>query len=152
MDPRPPVSPTSPISATRKLLFYAGYLAYGAAVALAVWVACALFEPASYTPSGLRHVLIGGAIAVALWFVGLFLRRLGVLGLAGSGLLLNPMRARRELEPWSRAAGGLLSSALNEVHVPREVMREVVKVRCPSCAALNDETSRRCRACGGLMA
>ena len=148
MDPRPASLARPTISVPRKLLFYAGYFSCAAGVLLAVWSVSAILEPASYTPSGLGGIAMNCATAIGLWLLGLFVRRLGVRGLAGSGLVLDPARARTELEPWSRAAGGLVASALGEIQGPRDI----IKVRCPACAVLNEESSRRCRACGGLMA
>lgn len=39
---------------------------------------------------------------------------IGRRGLAGSGLKLDPEEARRDLEPWSRMAGGVVQDALDE--------------------------------------
>ena len=42
---------------------------------------------------------------------------LGRRGLAGSGAILDPGRARTDLEPWSRMAGGMAKDALDEAGV-----------------------------------
>src|SRR5262245_37279970 len=47
---------------------------------------------------------IGGMVLI---FVGLFLMNVGRRGLAGAGVLLDPQKAREDLEPWNRAAGGM---------------------------------------------
>jgi len=91
---------------------------------------------------------------MALIVVGQVLRRLGSLGLAGSGVVLDPERARREVEPWSRMAGRIVGDALSEV--PRvknpqekgDSGKEVVKVRCQGCHALNDDLAKYCNQCG----
>lgn len=35
-------------------------------------------------------------------------------GLAGSGVVLDPEQSRRDVEPWSRAAGGMIADAIDE--------------------------------------
>ena len=35
-------------------------------------------------------------------------------GLAGSGVVLDPEKAREDVEPWSRMAGGVVKDALDE--------------------------------------
>ena len=58
---------------------------------------------------GLR--LFGG---IAMIMAGSVLMGIGKAGLAGSGVVLDPQRAREDLEPWSRMAGGLVKDALDE--------------------------------------
>ena len=48
---------------------------------------------------------IGG---MALIIVGSIVKGVGARGAAGSGLLLDPERARKDLEPYARMTGGLL--------------------------------------------
>jgi hypothetical protein len=56
----------------------------------------------------------GGMICIG---IGQFIMRLGRSGLAGSGLKLDPNKARRDLEPWSRMSGGMLKDTLDEAGV-----------------------------------
>ena len=87
---------------------------------------------------------------MGLVLVGGICRSVGAAGLAGSGILIDPERQREELKPWSKMAGGMLSDALEEVETSPEdaVPVEVVKVRCRSCRALNDENAKFCDQCG----
>jgi len=62
--------------------------------------------------SGIRAILGMGMI-----IVGGFLRRVGVRGVAGSGVILDPEQARRDVEPWSRMAGGMARDALDEADI-----------------------------------
>ena len=39
----------------------------------------------------------------------------GRRGLAGSGMILDPQQARKDVEPWTRMAGGMANDALSEV-------------------------------------
>ncbi|MFN9787814.1 MAG: zinc ribbon domain-containing protein [Planctomycetia bacterium] len=88
-------------------------------------------------------------VGMALMIAGGLLTAIGRHGLAGSGLLLDPQRARQDLEPHSRMAGGMVKDALDEAGVDlggRGV--EVVKIKCPGCGHLNDEDSKFCQECG----
>lgn len=42
---------------------------------------------------------------------------IGRAGLAGSGVVLDPQRAREDLEPWSRMAGGMVKDTLDEAGI-----------------------------------
>ena len=101
---------------------------------------------------------IGIPICIGLGVVGGIMRSVGARGVAGSGLVLDPERARDDLEPWARTGGGLLGDVLDEAGIDRDGAREsppppphVVKVRCPSCGALNDEDARFCDQCGSAL-
>lgn len=92
--------------------------------------------------TGMLLVIAGGAM-----------RAVGAKGLAGSGLVLSPKKAREDLEPWARMTGSLVDDALSEVDAlkrPKEApARQVaVKVRCRECGTLNDETAKFCGECG----
>jgi hypothetical protein len=49
----------------------------------------------------------------ALIIVGAFIRRTGSHGLAGSGLVLDPQRAREDVKPWSQMQGGVLRDTID---------------------------------------
>ena len=38
-------------------------------------------------------------------------------GLAGSGVVLDPEKARTDVEPWTRMAGGMVGDALDEAGI-----------------------------------
>lgn len=92
---------------------------------------------------GMILMMLGGAI-----------RGIGAQGLAGSGTVLDPQRAREDLEPFSRQAGGMLGDALDEAGIDLSKKRDepqivqVVKLKCQGCAALNDEHAKFCSQCG----
>ena len=46
--------------------------------------------------------------------VGGIVSGIGRAGAAGSGLILDPEKAREDIEPWSRMTGGVVKDALNE--------------------------------------
>jgi len=45
------------------------------------------------------------------------LMTLGLLGLAGSGVKLDPAEARRDVEPWARMGGGVIKDVLEEAKI-----------------------------------
>lgn len=100
---------------------------------------------------------VGGMV---LMMIGGGLMAVGRMGLAGSGVVLDPEKARKDLEPWNRAAGGMANDALEEVDLAKKLAKKldepapaepVVKVRCRGCSALNDEHAKFCNQCGAAM-
>jgi hypothetical protein len=97
---------------------------------------------------------------IVLLMAGGVIGRTAARGAAGSGLILDPDRAREDLKPWNKAAGGMLNDALSEVEVVRKVGERLagdpaatpqVKVRCRQCQALNDEAAKFCNQCGAAI-
>jgi hypothetical protein len=62
--------------------------------------------------AGLRAVA-----GMAMFMAGGVLMGIGRAGLAGSGVVLDPQRAREDLEPWSRMAGGMVKDTLDEAGI-----------------------------------
>jgi hypothetical protein len=96
-------------------------------------------------------VLIGAGQAIA---------RVGRSGMAGSGVLLDPQRSRRDLEPWNRAQGGMVADALDEIPAVKNLTQSggapasaapAVKVRCRQCGTLNEEDAKFCKSCGQAL-
>lgn len=54
---------------------------------------------------------LGGMILI---IIGGVVRSIGVAGVAGSGVVLDPEKAREDLEPWARMAGGMVKDAVDE--------------------------------------
>ena len=136
------------VSPGRKLAFYLGYLCMAGSALITISLVSGPFESSW---SGLRSIAWRAASALGCLVLGLFLRMIGIRGLAGSLVVLDPPRARKDLEPWSRAAGGLLDAAVSEAPALKGLtgaVRTEVKVRCRSCGALSDEDSRYCGRCG----
>ncbi len=59
------------------------------------------------------RALIGMMMVIA----GVIMTSIGRLGLAGSGVMLDPEKARRDVEPWSRMTGGVVKDALDEAGI-----------------------------------
>jgi hypothetical protein len=86
---------------------------------------------------------------VALIFIGGIVCRIGARGLAGSGLVLDPGKARDELEPYSRMAGGMVKDAIDEANIGvAGEPNKVIMIKCQSCGGLNPEAAKFCQECG----
>jgi len=96
-------------------------------------------------PESFKVALVG----FVLMAIGNILRSISARGLAGSGLLLAPKQARKDLEPYSRMAGGMIQDALEESGgLTSGKAPEKVMIRCQVCKKLNEEDSRFCQECG----
>jgi hypothetical protein len=69
--------------------------------------------------------------------------------------VLDPEKAREDVEPWSRMAGGMIDDAVSEIEVAKKLGERAdspkVKVRCRKCQALNDEEARFCNQCAAPL-
>ena len=102
------------ISTRRKVLYYGGGLLMVAGIGTFIfhlaWGALGGFENAEFKERLPAVMLTSMAIAM----VGGFLNVIGGKGLAGAGLILDPDRARKDLKPYSKMAGGMLEDALEK--------------------------------------
>lgn len=89
-------------------------------------------------------------IGIVLVAVGGIIRGIGARGAAGSGLVLDPEKAREDLEPFTRMGGGMLKDALDEadIHLGKGSPEKVIMIRCRNCQKLNEEDSKFCQECG----
>ncbi len=106
-------------------------------------------DPFAYEGNFMQNGFYGFILISA----GTFVMNLGARGAAGSGLVLDPEKAREDLTPYTKAAGGMLKDALEEIDLPstKSGEKEVVRVRCIHCRALNEEDARFCKNCGKEM-
>ena len=109
--------PNRNISEARKGIYYLGVslIAIGIVSFLSVFVSTFTsmggFNDFGATMQSVGIRSVGG---ILLAIIGSVLMRVGARGVAGSGMILDPKRAREDLEPWSRMAGGVLQDALDE--------------------------------------
>lgn len=142
----------SQISDERKGAYYLGgvLMAIGGLLFFSVFVTGAMhFGNFSNFESDARSEMFRALGGMALLILGGVVRGIGARGLAGSGVVLDPEKARQELEPYSRMAGGMVKDALDAADVPvggKSV--KVVVIKCRGCGALNDEDAKFCKACG----
>ena len=142
------------ISQARKTAFYAGMAvsAVGALIFLSIFLTLAMnFGNFENFGGQMRSFAIRGIAGVSLVIIGQVIWIVGARGLAGSGLVLNPKQARKDLEPYTRMAGGMLHDALEESNLAEHLgtkRERVVMIKCTSCGTLNEEESKFCQECG----
>lgn len=91
--------------------------------------------------------VLGG---MALMIVGIIVMSVGARGAAGSGLVLDPKKAREDRNPspgwpaaWSRMLSTRPTSSSAKAHPKRLSL-----IRCKKCNKLNEEDSKFCQECG----
>ncbi len=114
-------------------------------------------------PSNIKMVpfaFIGAFIGFVCIFAGGIMRTIAARGKAGSGLILDPEQARKDVEPWSRMQGGVMKDTLDEAGINLEQIgrhfsqdnasqpQQIVMIKCPNCKKLNEEDSKFCQECG----
>jgi hypothetical protein len=106
---------------------------------------------------GMHATMVRALLGMGLIVVGGILMNVGARGAAGSGVVLDPEKARQDLEPWSRLGGGIVQDALSEVKVVKKIEEGManpqpqVKIRCQKCQGLNDESAKFCNQCGSAI-
>ncbi len=109
--------PRRQISPQRKGAYYAGtalqvigFLTFGSVFVTGIMHFGDFDNFESETKSAGLRAILGMAVII----LGSVIRGIGVRGVAGSGMILDPQSAREDVEPWSRMAGGMLKDALDE--------------------------------------
>ena len=144
---------TRQVSEGRKAAYYlgAGLMVLGGLLFASTFVSFLLhFGDFADFESDIRSIMVRALGGMALLIVGSVIRGIGARGLAGSGVVLDPERAREDLEPYARMAGGMLSDALDEadIHVGGGSGERVVMIKCQACGKLNEADSKFCQECG----
>ena len=137
------------ISPERKGLYYVGMAVM--ITGFILFFSVFFIGMSEYPFSGDRGMgsMKNGFIGFILMGLGGFIMNIGARGAAGSGLILDPEKAREDLNPYTSAAGGMISDALKEVDLLKpKTGEDLIKVRCLSCRELNDEDARYCKNCG----
>jgi hypothetical protein len=140
------------ISQGRKMLYYGGMalMAIGFLLFLSVFFTgfSRMGNPMSFIqgPGFMSRGLVGFVMIIA----GAVLRGIGARGAAGSGLVLDPNRAREDLAPYTSALGGMARDAMDSFKEQGGQGNDGqrVMVRCRACRALNQEDAKFCSQCG----
>ena len=137
------------ISDERKIAYYAGMALTVVGLLLFFSTFLIFINPDKFfeNPS-LGSFMTRPIIGFVLIGLGGFLSKVGVRGTAGSGLILDPDKAREDLSPWTTMAGGMVKDALQETNIGTGRTKEIVKIRCQKCSELNDEDAKFCKNCG----
>lgn len=150
------------ISPERKILYYSGLalIVIGVILFISTFFSFAgsMSSPHSmmpgmdgnFNPGG---IFIRAVIGIILIIAGGVLTSIGAKGAAGSGIILDPGKAREDLKPFNQAKGKMINDVLDNIDVVDSVKsslnaKEVVRVRCRSCSTLNEEDARFCKGCG----
>jgi hypothetical protein len=156
----PENEPQRDISEGRKLAFYGGMVLSGVGILLFMSnfvMGPDIHDGFSEFQSGMHAASVRAISGMALIAVGAIISAMGKMGAAGSGVILDPRKSRKDLEPWNRAQGGMINDALEEMPALKNIVsgdkpgETVVKVRCRDCGALNEEDAKFCKACGKQM-
>ena len=144
------------ISKNRKLAYYLGMGLSG--IGLVLFYRSLSASPPGYPLAHLWHAgwlaHVAGIIGFILIFIGQAIANIAKRGLAGSGVVLDPEKAREDLAPYTHMAGGMVKDvaegfregAGDEKKAPPHVM-----LRCRSCETLNPEDAKYCKQCGKLL-
>jgi hypothetical protein len=162
--PKLPIPRPGQISPERKWIYYTGLTlsAIGLVSFLSTFVTFAMhFGDFSNFEGNARSDFLRAVVGMILMIAGGAVTTIGARGASGSGLLLDPERASRDLEPFARMSGRLKDAEFSEMHTVRETLGSLagqggaappeVKVRCRGCQALNDEDARYCGQCGARI-
>lgn len=149
------------ISETRKRLYYVGLGITALGLLLFMSNFILPFMDPMNSPGFVGGFAARGLIGFILIFIGQMLMKVGKNGVAASGLILDPERAREDLAPWSKMNGGIINDTLSEVEVLETLtsslghqtetvgnVKEIIKIKCQKCSALNDEDASFCKNCG----
>ena len=148
------------ISKERKSLYYIGmgFIILG----FILFLSSFFVNDMEYNPffhSGMPPFFKRALIGMICIIVGGVFMNIGARGMAGSGVILDPEKARDDLKPYSSAAGGMINDVIENIDMVKEKKifednkqtLQIVKVRCQSCGELNDEDAKFCKSCGGSM-
>ena len=140
------------ISEERKTAYYLGMvlMVIGGLLFFSVFITGAMnFGNFNNFEANARSSMFRAFGGMALLIFGAIIRGIGARGLAGSGVVLDPEKARQELEPFSRMAGGMVKDVLDEADVNLGGKpQRVIMIKCTSCGKLNEEDSKFCKECG----
>ena len=141
-----------PISEERQGAFYFGtaLMVVGGVLFASVFITFAMhFGDFSNFESQAKSNAFRAISGMGLLMIGAIVRNIGARGLSGSGVMLDPEKAREDLEPYSRMTGGMVKDALDEADIDLGARQQkVIMIKCQSCGKLNDEDSKFCRECG----
>lgn len=141
------------ISEERKAAYYVGIglSVLGFLLIFSFFVTIALhFGEFAFDPTSM---ILRAIFGMAFIIVGGILAGIGSRGLAGSGVILDPDKAKEELEPYSRMAGGMLKDVMDEadIKVGGSEPEKIIMIKCRSCGKLNNEDAKFCQECGTQM-
>ena len=96
---------------------------------------------------------MNAVIGIILIISGSIVMNIGAKGAAGSGLILDPDKAREDLKPFNEAGGKMINDVISNIDVVDKLVKpkeekEIIKIKCRSCGCLNEEDAKFCKSCG----
>jgi hypothetical protein len=150
----------SKISKERKVTYYIGIgmMVTGFILFISVFFSIAGSiadpDPWGFNPPPVANGIIGFILITA----GAIVMSIGARGAAGSGLLLDPEKAREDLKPFSEAKGKIINDVISNIDAIDEILKprndhdndvkEIIRIKCRNCGTLNDEDAAFCKKCG----
>lgn len=141
------------ISKERKMAFYigTGMMVIGFILFISVFFSF-IFIMNNPFGMGPGSFMARPIIGMILMISGSVVRTIGARGAAGSGLVLDPEKAREDLKPFSEATGSIINDVVSNIDLldkdDDSHEKEIIKIRCKSCKSLNDEDAKFCKSCG----
>lgn len=142
------------ITKQRKAIYYIGLgmTVLGFILFISVFFSVAMFMNGPFGASR-EPAFMNSVLGMVLMIAGSVVLRIGAQGAAGSGILLDPEKAREDLKPFNEAKGGMINDVLSNIDVVDNFTKsneekEVIKIRCRNCHSLNDEDAKFCKNCG----
>jgi len=142
------------ITKRRKVIYYIGIgmMVSGFLLFISVFLDTARFmnDPFMY---GRQPSFISPIIGMIIMIVGTATINIGAKGAAGSGLLLDPEKAKEDLKPFNEAKGKMINDVVSNIDIIDNIgkfheEKEIIKIKCRSCGSLNDEDAKFCKNCG----
>jgi hypothetical protein len=150
----------SKISNERKATYYIGIgmMALGFILFISIFFSAASIVNAPFALDEISGFgggpsFTGPVVGMVLMIAGSIVMNIGAKGTAGSGLFLDPDKAREDLKPFNEAKGRMINDVISNIDVVDKISKphegkEVIKIRCRNCSGLNDEDARFCKVCG----
>lgn len=142
------------ITKERQVTYYIGIgmIVIGFILFISVFFAAASFVNEPFGGGG-SPSFMNSIVGMVLMIAGSVVMNIGARGTAGSGLLLDPDKAREDLKPFNEAKGGMINDVISNIDFIDQITnsdekKEVIKIRCRSCRSLNDEDAKFCKGCG----
>lgn len=144
------------ISKERKSIYYVGLglIVLGVILFLSSFITVAIDMNSSF--GGPPTFFLRAVVGMICIIIGNVLVSIGAKGAAGSGLILDPEKAREDLQPFNTAKGKMINDVIENIDVVKNIKgeradreaKEIIKIKCRQCGALNDEDAKFCKSCG----
>lgn len=108
------------VSEGRQAIHYIGLalLLIGVLTFMSIFVSIAMnFGNFNNFDGQVRSFVFRAISGMGMMMIGTVLAIVGRVGLAGSGIVLDPEQAREDVEPWNRMAGGMAKDFLDEADI-----------------------------------